>query len=215
MKLLRAARVFSSARLLAKIFGVYAAVGFAGAAAAQDQLKVAVVDMAKVFSGYYKTTEINRQIDDARNVAKKELEDRMLVHHRLLEEIARIEKGIDDPALSATAKAERQQQREAKVQEINTLEQDIQDFKATHDRSLREQNNRARNQLVEDIMVIVNARVERDHYDLVLNKSAQGYGGKTIVLHANDSLEITDDVISALNKNRPVVAATPAASPGR
>ncbi len=188
-----------------------AVLSFARVAAAQDRLKIAVVDVSKIFSGYYKTKEIEKTLAETRGASARELDTRLESHHRLLEEIARLDKELNNPALDASTRADRQKKHDDKVQETRTLERENQELRTNRDRDLQEMANRLRNQIVEDIMVVVRARVESDHYDLVLNKSAQGPGGKILVLHANASLEITDDVITTLNSHRP--GATPAASP--
>ena len=184
-----------------------------GAAAAQAQsLKVGVVDMNKVFSGYYKTKDAENKINDAREVAKKELDDRMESHKQLLDEINQLNKDIDNAALSPAAKTDRQKKREDKIQQVRQLEQEINDFKQSREKQLQEQAVRMRNQIVEEIMTIINAKVKSDNYDLVFDKSGQSLNGVQIVLHANDKMEFSDDVISALNKTRPAASAVPAAS---
>jgi outer membrane protein len=198
-----------------------AAVFCCGATAAQaQQLKVGVVDMNKVFSGYYKTKDAENKINDAREVAKKELDDRMESHKQLLDEINQLNKDIDNAALSASAKADRQKKREEKIQQVRSLEQEITDFKQSREKQLQEQAVRMRNQIVEEIMTIINAKVKSDNYDLVFDKSGQSLNGVQIVLHSNDKMEFSDDVITALNKNRPssvapAASAAPAASPKR
>ena len=183
-----------------------------GATAVQAQsLKVGVVDMNKVFSGYYKTKDAENKINDAREVAKKELDDRMESHKQLLDEINQLNKDIDNAALSPAAKTERQKKREDKIQQVRSLEQEINEFKSSREKQLQEQMVRMRNQIVEEIMTIINAKVKSDNYDLVFDKSGQSLNGVQIVLHANDKMEFSDDVISALNKNRPATAAAPAA----
>ena len=199
--------------------GLCAVLSFAGSTAAQAQsLKVGVVDMNKVFSGYYKTKDAENKINDAREVAKKELDDRMESHKQLLDEINQLNKDIDNAALSASAKSDRQKKREDKIQQVRSLEQEINEFKSSREKQLQEQAVRMRNQIVEEIMTIINARVKSDNYDLVFDKSGQSMGGVPVVLHSNDKMEFSDDVISSLNKNRPTAAVAPvapAASPRR
>lgn len=198
-------------RTLVILMTLYAAPGFTRVAAAQDRLKVAVVDVAKVFGGYFKTKEVEKTVNEARGAAKRKFDTRVETHHRLVEEIARLDKELDNPALGAPAKADLQKQRGDKAREIRTLEEETKEFRAGQDRSLQELTIRLRNQVVEDILTVVRARVERDHYDLILNKSAQGVNARTLVLSANPSLEITDDVLTTLNNHRP--GATPLPSP--
>ncbi len=70
---------------------------FTGAASAQAQSKVGIVDMNKVFAGYYKTKDAESKINEAREVAKKELDDRMESHKTMLNEINELNKKIDSP----------------------------------------------------------------------------------------------------------------------
>ena len=192
-----------------------------GATAVQAQsLKVGVVDMNKVFSGYYKTKDAENKINDAREVAKKELDERMESHKQLLDEINTLNKDIDNAALSAQAKADRNKKRDDKIAQVRALEQEIQDFKTSRERSLQEQAVRMRNQIVEEIMTVINARVKSDNFDLVLDKSGQSLNGVNMVLHANDKMDFSDDVVTALNKSRPApdaavrpAAPVPAATP--
>ena len=188
-----------------------------GATAVQAQaLKVGVVDMNKVFSGYYKTKDAENKINDAREVAKKELDDRMESHKQLLDEINQLNKDVDNKALSESARSDRQKKREDKINQVRSLEQEINEFKGSREKQLQEQAVRMRNTIVEEIMTVVNARVKSDNYDLVLDKSGQSLNGVQIVLHANDKMEFSDDVITALNKNRPATtsaAAAPSATP--
>ena len=176
---------------------------FAGATAANAQVKVGIVDMNKVFSGYYKTKEAENKINDAREGAKKELDERMESHKTMLDEINTLNKDVDNAALSASAKTDKNKKRDDKIQQVRQLEQEINDFKTSRERGLQEQAVRMRNQIVEEIMTIINARVKTDNYDLVFDKSGQSLNGVQILLHANDKFEFSDDVIAALNKNRP------------
>ena len=187
---------------------------FPGVATAQDQLRVAAVDVVKVFKGYYKTKGVEKTLDEARTAAQQQLDTHVENHHRLLEEIARLDKELHDPALDAAAKADRQKKHDDKVQETHVQEKENRELKASSDRNLQELTLRLRNQITEDILAVVRARVETSHYDLVLNKSGQGVGGRTLVLYANPSLEISDDVIATLNQSRAAApGATPAVSP--
>ena len=184
---------------------------FAGVNAAHAQVKVGVVDMNKVFGGYYKTKDAENKINDARETAKKELDDRMESHKQMLDEINSLNKDADNAALSPTAKADRAKKRDEKIQQTRQLEQEINEFKTSREKQLQEQAVRMRNQIVEEIMVIINNKVKTDNYDLVLDKSGQSLNGVQIVLHSKDSMEFSDDIITALNKTRPAPAAVTAA----
>ncbi len=138
-----------------------AAVAFCAAApAVHAQIKVATVDMNKVFSGYYKTKDAENKINDAREVAKKELDDRMESHKQMLDEINQLNKDIDNPALSASAKSDRSKKRDDKIAGARQLEQEINEFKTSREKQLQEQAVRMRNQIVEEIMTVINDKVK-------------------------------------------------------
>ncbi len=190
-----------------------AAAAFCAAApAVHAQIKVATVDMNKVFSGYYKTKDAENKINDAREVAKKDLDERMESHKQMLDEINQLNKDIDNPALSATTKSERSKKREDKIAQVRSLEQEIQEFKNSREKQLQEQAVRMRNQIVEEIMKVVTDRVKDEHYDMVLDKSGQSLNGVLFVLFSQDKMDFSDEVITTLNKSRPAATA-PAASP--
>ena len=182
---------------------------FAGASAAHAQLKVGVVDMNKIFSGYYKTKDAETRINDAREVAKKELDERMESHKQLLDEINNLNKSVDNGALSPGAKAEANKKRDDKIAQVRSLENEINEFKTTRERQLQEQAVRMRNTIVEEIMTVINGKVKGESYDLIFDKSGQSLGGVPVVVHSRDNMDFSEDVITALNKSRP---ATPTAA---
>jgi outer membrane protein len=184
----------------------------AGVSLAQAQCKVGVVEMNKIFTGYYKTKDAENKLNDARETARKELEDRMESHKQLLDEINQLNGDVDNLALSATTKADRSKKREDKIQQVRTLENEINDFKNSREKQLQEQAVRMRNQIVEEIMKLIEDRVKIDNYDLVFDKSGQSLGGVQFLLHSKDSMDFSDDILTALNRTRPpaVSIATPA-----
>ena len=186
---------------------VVCALLFTGAITAQAQTKVGIVDMNKVFAGYYKTKDAESKINEAREVAKKELDDRMDSHKTMLNEINDFNKRIETPALSTTAKADLGKKRDDKIAQVRDLEREIQEFKGSREKQLQEQAVRMRNQIVEEIMKLVNDKVKSDNYDLVFDKSGQSLNGVQIVLYSADKMEFSEDIIASLNKNRPSAAA--------
>jgi outer membrane protein len=182
------------------------------ASPAQAQLKVGMVDMNKVFQDYYKTKEAEQRINEARGAAKKEMDDRMDARTKTLEDINTLNKDMENKSLSAQARDEKSKQRDDKIAEVRNLEREITEFKNTRERQLQEQAVRMRNGIVEEIMKIVNDRVKADNFDLVFDKSGSSLNGVPLILASKDSMEFTNDVVTALNKTKPAAtAATPKA----
>ena len=168
--------------------------------------------MNKIFSAYYKTKEAEVQINEARNSAKQELDERMDAYKKDLEEINKLNNDLQKPALSADAKNEKTKERDDKIDETKNVEQEITDFRTTHEKHLQEQAVRMRNGIVEEITKLVLDKVKTENYDLVMDRSGLSLNGVPILMFAKDGLDFSDEIITELNKNGPAGSASPAPS---
>ena len=194
--------------------------GGAGAAHAQ-QLKLGTVDMKKVFENYYKTKDAEQRINEARNTAKKELEDRMDTYKKLTEEVkklnddiaaARAEQGGEGSSAASSATR--------RSTSCKNMEREIREFQASRRSSSQEQTVRMRGGIVDEINKVVKDRVKAEQFDLVLDRSGQSLNGVPIVLYARDSYDFTDGRDHRAEQEperdrRPPDAAAPAATPAR
>src|SRR6266581_4820994 len=120
------------------------AVAFTTATASAQSLKVGTVDMKRVFDSYYKTKDAESRINEARNSAKKELEDRMDTLKKMGEDVQKLNDEIQKPELSKEAKETKSKSRDEKIGEFKTMEREIQEFRATREKQLQEQSVRMR-----------------------------------------------------------------------
>ena len=74
---------------------------------AQGTLKIGTVDMQRAFKEYSKTKDAEAKINEAKNAAKKEYDDRADGYKKALDEINNLNKQLDAPALSADAKTQK------------------------------------------------------------------------------------------------------------
>ncbi len=205
----------------ALLFPLLAAALFLGAApgALAQNLKIGTVDMKKVFESYYKTKDAETRINEARNTAKKELEDRMEIYKKETEDVQKLNDEINRPELSASAKEAKSKSRDEKIGELKTMEREIRDFQTTREKQLQEQTMRMRGGIVDQINAVVLARVKSEQYDLVFDRSGQSLNGVNMVLYAKDSYDFTNDVVSTLNKEKgnekAEAPAAPAAEPAK
>ncbi len=192
-----------------------AALGFgAVSSASAQQLKLGTVDMKKVFESYYKTKDAESRINEARNAAKKELEDRIDNAKKLNEEVGKLNEDMQKSELSKEAKDQKSKARDEKINELKTMEREIREFQQTREKQLQEQSVRMRGGIVDEINKVVADRVKSDQYDLVIDKSGPSLNGVPIVLFAKESFDFTTDVVTALNKNRSSDTPAPAAGEG-
>ncbi len=178
------------------------AFGSATASAQSSTAKIGTVDMKTVFESYYKTKDAEAKINESRNAAKKELEDRMDLYKKTLEEVKKLEDEIGRPELSKEAKDQKTRQRQDKIVEAQNQDREIREFGQTREKQLQEQSVRMRAGIVEEINKVVQDKVNSENYDLVLDKSGPSLNGVPIVLYSRANFDFTTSVITALNKTR-------------
>ena len=170
------------------------------AALAQGTMKIGTVDMQRAFKEYNKTKEAEVKINDAKNSAKKEYDDRAESYKKALDEINNLNKQLESPALSADKKTQTAKERDDKIANIKNMEREISDFRQTRERQLQEQLMRVREGIVKEITDVVMEKVKANHFDLVLDKSGLSINGVPFLLYAPDNVDFTNDIIAVLNK---------------
>jgi outer membrane protein len=167
---------------------------------AQGSLKIGTVDMNRAFKEYNKTKDAEAKINDAKNQAKKEYDERADAYKKALDEINNLNKQLDAPALSADAKTQKAKERDDKIANIKNMEREINEFRQTRERQLQEQALRMREGIVKEISDVVNEKVKANSMDLVFDKSGMSLNGVPLLLFAKDNYDFTTDVIAVLNK---------------
>ena len=170
-----------------------------GGAFAQG-MKIATVDMNRAFKEYNKTKDAETKINDAKNAAKKEYDDRADSYKKALDEINKLNQQLEAPALSADAKTQKAKERDEKIASIKSMEREINEFRQTREKQLQEQAVRMRDGIVKEITDVVMEKVKSDNMDLVFDKSGQSLNGVPTLIFARDNMDFTNDLIATLNK---------------
>jgi outer membrane protein len=167
---------------------------------AQGTGKIGTVDMQRAFKDYNKTKDAEAKINDAKNAAKKEYDDRAEAYKKALDEINNLNKQLESPALSADKKTGMAKERDDKIANIKSMEREISDFRQTRERQLQEQLMRMREGIVKEITDVVMEKVKAKSLDFVLDKSGASINGVPVVLYAPESVDFTNEIIETLNK---------------
>jgi outer membrane protein len=170
------------------------------AAFAQGTLKIGTVDMQRAFKDYNKTKEAEAKINDAKNSAKKEYDDRAEAYKKALDEINNLNKQLESSALSADKKTQIAKDRDDKIANIKNMEREISDFRQTRERQLQEQLMRVREVIVKEITDVVMERVKSNNLDLVFDRSGMSINGVPVLMYSHDNIDFTNDIIAVLNK---------------
>ncbi|MEP6709622.1 MAG: OmpH family outer membrane protein [Verrucomicrobiota bacterium] len=207
-----------------KVFFValLSALALPGSAFAQG-MKIATVDMNRAFKEYNKTKDAETKINEAKNAAKKEYDDRADSYKKALDEINKLNQQLEAPALSADAKTQKAKERDEKIASIKSMEREINEFRQTREKQLQKTAVDMRDGIVKEITDVVMEKVKSDNMDLVFDKSGQSLNGVPTLIFSRDNMDFTNDVIATLNKpgrldNKPAgspakATATPKSSP--
>ncbi len=187
-------------------------------ATAQAELKVATVNVQKLFADYYKTHEAQKTVDA--NTAKlKEENDRRTAEVKAAEAaFQELAKKLQEPIGNEKEKAALTQSAELKKQEVIALENTRRDFMNRQLKSLQETMKRRSAQLMGDITEITKKHAEKAGYDMVVDSSAQSAKSNDVFMYTKPSMDITPLLIKELNKEAPAgfdpsKPATPAPAP--
>jgi len=180
---------------------------------AQGTMKIGTVDMQRAFKEYNKTKEAEVKINDAKNAAKKEYDDRAESYKKALDDINNLNKQLESPALSADKKSQTAKERDDKIANIKNMEREINDFRQTRERQLQEQLMRVREGIVKEISDVVMEKVKANRFDLVFDRSGMSINGVPFLLYAPENVDFTNDIIAVLNKPGRAASSTAKANP--
>src|SRR5213075_3551559 len=134
-------------------------------------------DMNREYKEYNKTQDSEKKINEAKDAAKKEYDDRAENYKKALDEINKLNQQLDSPALSADKKTSMAKDRDDKIANIKNMEREINEFRQTRERQLQEQAMRMREGIVKEITDVVMERVKANNMDLVFDKSGMSLNG--------------------------------------
>lgn len=174
------------------------------AATAQAQVKVSVVDMAKVFDSHYKTADYGTKLQADEQKAQEEVEKMSKDLNATIEEFKKAQEEVNSPMLNKDAKAKAEDKAKQIYANGQKKEQEIQQFIGQTRQSIQQRVQNFRGVLIEEISKVATDIAKRRGANLLLDK------GSTIF--ADTSFDITDEVIKEVNKDRPA-SSTPAAAP--
>jgi outer membrane protein len=178
-------------------------------------LKIGTIDMNRAFKEYNKTKDAEKKINEAKDSAKKEYDDRADSYKKALDEINKLNQQLEAPALSAEAKTQKAKDRDEKIASIKNMEREINDFRQTREKQLQEQAVRMRDGIVKEITDIVMAKVKTDNMDLVFDTSGVSLNGVPTILFARPDMDFTNDIVAQLNKPSNNPAPKASASPAK
>jgi outer membrane protein len=190
--------------LIRRIFTVAFAASLATMAAAQDgKLNIATVDMQELFKQYYRTNEAQKQINVERARIQKDNNERLAKIRELEENLAKLRKQLEDPALNDSKKQTLYKDFQAQNQEGIALDRERREFLQRRNQALNEKMVQRMKGILEEIRKLVEEKAKTDNYDYVFDKSGLSTSQVPFLLYTKDATDITAGLLKNLNKDAP------------
>ncbi len=184
-----------------------------GSAAAQN-LKIATVDMQKLFKDYYRTAEEQKQVNVERARIQKENNERLEAIRAIEEELQKGKKQLEDPSLNEAKKQELFKAFQTKNQEGIALDRERREYLQRRNAALGDKMNQRMKAILEEIRKVVDEQAKGEDFDYVFDRSGTGANGVQLLVYAKDANDITTAVITKLNKDAPAPSADAPAADG-
>jgi Skp family chaperone for outer membrane proteins len=179
------------------------------------QPKIGLIDLKKVFDGYWMTKQQNAELKETEAEYEKSRRRLLEDYQRAGEEYKKLLEGANDQALAAEERAKRKTDAERKVLEIREIEQSVTQFDRTTRQTLADQTKRMRDRILVKIREVIDVHARRGGYTMVLDTVAETINQTPMILYHNGQNDLTDAVLTELNATAPVSLPAPAAAPAR
>jgi len=172
---------------------------------AQPAPKILVVDLGKVFQGHYKTAEQEANLKAITDKAEQDLGVLNKEINALADQYKEIAEQTKNPALTADARTKAEADAQKKGEEIRAKQADAQNFVVNTRRSIGERQQNFQNLLIDEISKVATEIAKNKGATILLNKPAAVY--------SDPAYDISDEVLAAVNKNKPAGSTVPSVTP--
>lgn len=187
-----------------------AAVAFSALTAhAQTSPKILVVDLAKLFDNHWKTVEQQAKLTADEAKAQDQLALITKEGNALVEQFKDLDEQSKNPTATAEAKAKAQTEAQKKYDEIQQKRTEQQSFVQSTRNTLQQRFQTFKTLMIEEITKVAVDIAKKKGATFLLDKSGPTLVGVSNVLYYDPELDITDEVMTAINKDRPAVTPTP------
>lgn len=178
---------------------------------AQTSPKIGVIDLKKVFEGYWKTKQADVNLKAQVGEMEKQRKNMLDAYERLSGEYKKVLETANEQAVSQDERDKRKKTAESKLMEMREVEQSVQQFDRTARTQLAEKQRQMRDAILKEIKEAISAKAKSAGYDMVMDSASESINNTPVMMFWNGTGDITDAILAHLNANAPPEA--PAAAP--
>ena len=181
-----------------KKLGLWTAICALATAGWAAELKIATVDLDKVFTAHPKTQAAEADLKKAEAGIEAELDKIKAEGLALQDEVAKLRDAAKNPILSEEARMQKRDEAESKLTELQDFELRARRTQETKLKQMREQVLKSRQAIVDELLETVNQFAKANEYDLVLDRSGLTMNAVPLVVFSNPDLDVTERMIAYL-----------------
>lgn len=173
------------------------------AQSADAQSQIATIDLRKVFDDYWKTKQADARLKE--NAAVKD-EEKAQMLDRLKQgdqDYQALLESANDQAVSVAERERRRKDAEAKLQELQRMQQNVQAFDRSARAELGEQQARMRENILGEIQKVIDSKARAGNYQLVLDVAGMSKSDTKIVLFHSGENDLTEEILTEMNSTAP------------
>ncbi len=163
------------------------------------QTRIGTVDLKKVFDNYGKTKQASQVLEERKRDIEKEDNNMKEDLKRNAKEYEDMLAGLNDQAVSPEERDRRKKAAEDKLKSLREQQNTLEQYERQAAITLREQSARLRNNILNEIKNVLNAKAKAAGYTLVIDTAAETVNNTPVILYSTDENDLTDAVLSQIN----------------
>jgi len=180
---------------------------------AQPAPKIVTIDMGKLLEGHYKTEDFMTKFRGRQQQVQTDFEKMLKERDDMVEKFKEAAEQAKNTMLTAEARTKAEGDAKKLLEDAQRKDNDVQEFRNSNTQALQKQFNDFRGTLVEEVVKKVADIAKAKGATIVLDRSGPTQIGISNIVYADASYDITDEVLVAINKDRPATATAPAPAP--
>ena len=173
--------------------------GVMSTTAGEQPLKIAVIDMNRVFQEYNKTRINESKLKKQSEIYKEYSNQLAQSLAKLRQEFIKLRDDSQNMVYTAAERENRRLNAQEKYRQVAAKEQELREYNRERQAQLRDEYEKLRSSILNDISNVVSAKCLAEGYGLVLDNSGRSLNNIPLVVYSSKILDITDSVIRTLN----------------
>jgi len=167
------------------------------------ETRIVFANMDRIFGEFYKTKLADTQLREQAGQVMEERKKLMGDFEKLQQEFNKLRDDAQNTALNEDVRTQRRNSAEEKLVEVRDFESKIRRFDETRGKQMKDQQQRMRKRIVEEIRDTIQTYARNQMYSAVLDTSGLTANGVEAVLFVEPRVDITGEIIDVLNRGRP------------